>query len=184
MTRVTFGVSSSSFVANMAVQQNAADHAHEYPLAAKVVNEAFYVDNCLTGANSIEEGIELRHQLQELLSKADFLLRKWNSSNPYILREVPPELRDDQMSLTISDQDEVYTKTLGIEWHSVLDHFRLNVSNHCAHNTLTKRALVSDIARTYDVLGWFAPVIIKLRFYYKKLGNPRLTGTKKYQSLS
>ena len=40
MTRVTFGVSSSSFVANMAVKQNATDFAHEYPLATKTVNEA------------------------------------------------------------------------------------------------------------------------------------------------
>ena len=147
----------------MTVKQNAADYAHQYPLAAKVVDEAFYVDDCLTGANSIEEGIKLRHQLQELLAKADFLLRKWNSSNPNLLREVPPELRDDQTSLTISDHDEVYTKTLGIEWHSVLDHFRLGVTSHLSHNTLTKRALVSDIARTYDVLGWFAPVIIKAK---------------------
>ena len=37
MTRVTFGV---SFIANMAVKQNAADHAQEFPLAAKVVGEA------------------------------------------------------------------------------------------------------------------------------------------------
>ena len=100
MTRVTFGVSSSSFVANMTVKQNATDYAYEYPLAAKVVDEAFYVDDCLTGANSIEEGIELRHQLQELFAKADFLLRKWNASNPNILQEVPPELRDDQTSLS------------------------------------------------------------------------------------
>ena len=57
MTRFTFGVSSSFFVANMAVKQNATKYSHEYPLAAKVVEEAFYVDDCLTGANSIEEGI-------------------------------------------------------------------------------------------------------------------------------
>ena len=31
MTRVTFGVSSSAFMANMAVKQNAIDFAHEYP---------------------------------------------------------------------------------------------------------------------------------------------------------
>lgn len=58
----------------MAVKQNAADHKHEYPLAAKVADEEFYVDDCLTGVSSIEEGIELRCQLQELFAKADFLL--------------------------------------------------------------------------------------------------------------
>ena len=44
MTRVTFGVSASSFAANMAVKQNATDHASEFPNAAKVVERSFYVD--------------------------------------------------------------------------------------------------------------------------------------------
>ena len=51
--------------------------------------------------------------------------------------------------------------TLGIEWHSVLNHFRLSVANHSSHYTHMKQALVSDTAKTNNVLGWFAPVIIK-----------------------
>ena len=50
MTRVTFGVSASSFAANMAVKQNALDYAHDYPMAAEVVHKSFYVNDCLTGA--------------------------------------------------------------------------------------------------------------------------------------
>ena len=37
MTRLTFGVSASSFAANMSIQQNAIDFADKYPLAAEVV---------------------------------------------------------------------------------------------------------------------------------------------------
>ena len=35
MTRITFGVSASSFAANMSVKQNAADYKIHYPLAAR-----------------------------------------------------------------------------------------------------------------------------------------------------
>ena len=63
MTRVTFGVSASSFVANMSVKQNAADFALQYPLAVKAVTESFYVDDGLAGADSVEEAIELQEQL-------------------------------------------------------------------------------------------------------------------------
>ena len=42
MTRVTFGVSASSFAANMAVKQNAIDHAQEFPLAAEILQKCFY----------------------------------------------------------------------------------------------------------------------------------------------
>ena len=137
MTRLTFGISSSSFIANMAVKQNAEDYTMDYPLAAKVVEEAFYVDDCLTGADSVQEGLKLRRQLQELFAKAGFTLRKWNSSNPQILRDVPPELRDEQTSLTITEHSDVYSKTLGIEWHCVLDYFRINTTKQYNHTTST-----------------------------------------------
>ena len=39
-------------------------------MAAKVVNDAFYVDDCLTGADTIEEAIELQRQLLGLFSEA------------------------------------------------------------------------------------------------------------------
>ena len=38
MARLTFGVSASSFTANMAVKQNAIDYSHEFPMAAEVVH--------------------------------------------------------------------------------------------------------------------------------------------------
>ena len=163
MTRVTFGVASSSFIANMCVKRNASDFAQNYPLASKIVNESFYVDDCLTGADTVERAIETHQQLQELFSKAEFLLCKWNSSSPAVLESIPAELRDSQASLTITEADDTYTKTLGIEWHSVMDHIPLNVSNHQSTDSLMKRKLSSDITKTYDVLGWFTPAIIKVK---------------------
>ena len=82
MTRVTFGVSASSFAANMSIKRNATDLANEYPLAANAVNVSFYVDDGLTGADSIEQAMELQKQLQNMFLRGDFLLRKWISSNP------------------------------------------------------------------------------------------------------
>ena len=32
-----------------------------------------------------------------------------------------------------------------------------------SHETLTKSGLVSDIAKTFDVLGWFSPVIVTMK---------------------
>ena len=42
-------------------------------LTAKVVDKSFYVDDCLTDADTVEQAIETQ-QLQELFSKAKFLL--------------------------------------------------------------------------------------------------------------
>ena len=77
MTRVTFGVSASSFAANMSVKRNAMDHALEFPKAATAVETAFYVDDCLMGANSVDEAIDTHQQLLKHFDKGSFMLRKW-----------------------------------------------------------------------------------------------------------
>ena len=103
MTRVTFGVSSSSFVANMCVKQNALDFGMEYPNAAKVVNESFYVDDCLTGSDSPEGAVKLHRELQALFDQGGFLLRKWNTSEPSVLQHIDPDLQGAQCIISISD---------------------------------------------------------------------------------
>ena len=128
MTRVTFGVSASSFDANMCVKQNAMDFATKYPLAAKAVEESFYVDDCLTGADNVELAIKLQQELQCLLSHGGFLLRKWNSSNLAVLQNIDPDIRDSEAIHHIHDGRES-TKTLGLEWNTKSDEFCLTVNN-------------------------------------------------------
>ena len=168
MNRVTFGVSASSFAANMAVKQNALDLALEYPQAAAVVEKSFYVDDGLTGADSIQEAIQLQKQLQDLFGRGGFLLRKWNSNQPDVLQHLPPELRDTNQTQTLPSQEE-YTKTLGIEWNTTTDHFRLTISNLPTVDVVTKCVLVSDVAKTFDALGWFSPAIIKVKILMQRL---------------
>ena len=97
MIRVTFGVSASSFAVNMSLQQNADNFAHEYPVAVKAVHKPFYVDDGLTGADSVAGTIILHKELQELFARGNFQLRKWNSSSPEVLAHIPPELRESQV---------------------------------------------------------------------------------------
>ena len=168
MTRVTFGVSASSFAANMSVKQNALNHATEYPQAARIVETSFYVDDCLSGADSAEEAIILQRQLHNLFTKGGFLLRKWDSNDATVLDSISSELRDSQSSHLLPTDDE-YKKTLGIEWNASKDHFRLTVANQPPIETLTKRGLASNVAKTYDVLGWFSPATIKMKILLQKL---------------
>lgn len=173
MTRITFGVSASSFVANMAVKQNAADFLLEYPLAARAVNESFYVDDGLTGADSIEEAITLQCQLQQLFDRGGFLLRKWNSSDPTVLKHIPNELKDAQSLCTVPDPSG-YTKTLGIEWNTVMDHFRITIAKLPPLNDITKRFLISDVAKTFDILGWVSPCTIKMKILFQQLWEMKI----------
>ena len=168
MTRVTFGVSASSFAANMAVKQNAVDYAMEYPLAAKCVDTSFYVDDGLTGADSVQEATELQRQLQDLFSQGGFLLRKWNSSDSQAIQHLTVDLEDTKSTQEMPSTEE-YTKTLGIHWHVPKDCFKLSLPSPTPLETLTKRGLVSDVAKTFDALGWFSPSTIKTKILMQQL---------------
>ena len=168
MTRVTFGVSASSFAANMAVKQNAVDYAMEYPLAAKCVDISFYVDDGLIGADSVQEATELQRQLQDLFSRGGFLLRKWNSSDSQAIQHLTVDLKDTKSTQEMPSTEE-YTKTPGIQWHVPKDCFKLSLPSPTPLETLTKRGLVSDVAKTFDALGWFSPSTIKAKILMQQL---------------
>ena len=98
------------------MRQNAKDHRRKYPLAAQAVMNDFHVENGLDGADSIDEGIKLRFKMQELYEPGRFVLRKWKSSEPAVLTQIPRELVDSRS--THSLDIEHYTKVLGMEWNT------------------------------------------------------------------
>ena len=69
MTTPTFGISALVFIANMSTKQNAINYAGSLSLAATVVDDTFYVDDGLTGAETIDKAIELCKQLRLLFEK-------------------------------------------------------------------------------------------------------------------
>ena len=152
MTCVTFGMSPSSFAANMAVKQNSPDLATKCPQTKTIVEKSFYVDDGLTGADSIEEARDLLKQLQDLFSSGGFLLRKWNSNHPAVLQQLPSEFQDDHSTQALHSSEE-YTKTLRIEWSTTRitsdSPFQIYLP---LMSSLIKRVLVSDVAKTFDVL--------------------------------
>ena len=174
MTRVTFGVSASSFAANMALKQNAHDNLAEYPQAAETVEKSFYVDDCLTGADTVTAAMELQKHLQELFYLGGFLLRKWNASEAAVLNNLPSDLKDLHVTQIFHDSVAEYTRTLGVEWNANSDQFRLTIAKLPALNNVTKRLLVSDIAKTFDVLGWFSPSTIKAKILLQRLWEQRV----------
>ena len=94
MTRVTFGVSASPYLAVRTLQQTAAEHGQDQPEAAQHIRSSFYVDDFLAGANSVEAALHLYSSLREILQKGGFNLCKWRSSSPAVISQIPLELQE------------------------------------------------------------------------------------------
>jgi len=72
------------------------------------------VDDDLTGADSVEEGICFQQQLQLLFARDGFTQCKWSCSNPTTLESIPEILRESQPQC-ILPSDGGYTKTPRVE---------------------------------------------------------------------
>ena len=66
-----------------------------------------------------------------------------------------------------------YPKDLGIKWDSRNDTMAVDVNTQGGFEA-TKRGLLSDISRTFDVLGWINPVILPMKLLMQELWDPKL----------
>ena len=92
MTRVTYGITSSSYHAIRALQESA-EHT-ECERTRTVLRHDFYVDDFLGGAQSTEEALALRAELKKALSCLRMPIRKWSSNDGDVLAHIPEEDRE------------------------------------------------------------------------------------------
>ncbi|GFX70327.1 uncharacterized protein TNCV_2955471 [Trichonephila clavipes] len=134
------------------------DEANNFPLAAPVVLSDCYMDDILLGFESIEEVIELQHQLIGMFKTAGMHLHKWCGNLP----EITSNLQ--KYPFLVSDE----TKALGIIWNPKLDYLLFRIEQQRA-TSFTKRMVLSIIARIFDPLGLLGPIITWAKIFMQRL---------------
>ncbi|XP_038106697.1 uncharacterized protein LOC119766305 [Culex quinquefasciatus] len=165
LTTVTYGTASAPFLATRCLVQLCDDEGENFPLAAKIVREACYVDDILSGASSPKEAIDCLTQLQGLLSRGGFPIHKWTSNEPSVMERIPESDREKLIDLDGLIGGVV--KALGLYWSPGDDEFRFTVTQ--AEADATKRRVLSEIGKFYDVLGLLSPVIIKAKILMQRV---------------
>lgn len=170
LLRVTFGTASAPYLAVKVLQQVAIDEGAEYPIAAEKVIQDFYMDDLLTGCDTVEQGVEIYNEMNGLLKKGGFQLQKWSSNSEQLLERIQENKdRMDQDEEKLKLKIDEIIKLLGLTWNRTMDAFQYTVTLPQAQKAVTKRMLLSDIARLFDPLGWVAPCIILAKIIIQKL---------------
>ncbi|XP_018373965.1 PREDICTED: uncharacterized protein LOC108768144 [Trachymyrmex cornetzi] len=150
---VTYGTKPASFLAVRCLHQLAESEKTNYPEAATIVCNNFYMDDLLAGGATKAEVIKLKGELTELLEKGGFRLRKWRS-NMSICSENVHTVTE---GLDIVKENE--TKLLGISWDPKKDMFQYEVTSKENDQNATKRVMLSQVCKLFDPLGLVGPVI-------------------------
>lgn len=166
VTTVIDGTASSTFLATRTLIQAGEDASQQYPEAAKVVKRDFYMDDVSSGSHSVESAMKLQLDLINLLSDKGFILRKWFSNSKVLMDSVPKENRHDPKVLFELINSSI--KTLGIYWNQSTDWFEFKVASFEVKK-LTKREVLSDIAKLFDPIGWLSPTTIMAKIFLQSL---------------
>ena len=156
LTTVTYGTACAPYLAIRTLQKLAEDERSRFPRGAFCLENNTYVDDIFYGADELSEAIARRSELTDMLKSACINLDKWAANHDEILpghvKQLDAEKEIDKNSLV---------KTLGIQWNPKRDHFSFSSSDFLSlTGTITKRTILSNIARLFDPLGWLSPITV------------------------
>jgi hypothetical protein len=156
--RVPFGNRSSPFLLNATIKH----HLDQFP-SSRVVEELkqnLYVDDWLTGADTVDEAKVMVEEATATLGKASMVLTKWGSNKAV----------NEQVSFKLSDKSDDFesVKILGLHWNQGLDCFCYQGIEIDPSLTLTKRLVLSFIAKLFDPLGFLSPFVITLKLLFQE----------------
>ena len=151
--RLPFGNRSSPFVFNATVKYHLSQF--EQSKVISELNENLYVDNWMTGGDEVSEVMQMKKEGTDVMKMAGMELAQFESNERVIL--------------DASELNESNVKILGMKWNPNLDCFLFFGIEVDPSLVITKRVVLSLIARQFDPMGFLNPFVIKLKILFQDL---------------
>ncbi|XP_075167569.1 uncharacterized protein LOC142239667 [Haematobia irritans] len=165
LNTLTYGTSCAPYLAVKCLQKLAQDYSTLFPIGAAVTMRDFYVDNLMTGGESIMDLIEIKTQVIKLLQLGGFPLRKFAANVDAVLADVPDE--DKETIVHIDNMN--FVKTLGLRWAPDNDSLGFSYAPHNQSNKLSKRIILAHTSAFFDPLGLINPMIVRAKILLQSL---------------
>jgi len=150
----------------------AKDKGHKYPLAVAIALNNMYVDDVFGGGDSIELSSQKALQVSQLLMAGGFSLHKWVANDGSVASSIPENRR---VNVEKKFEDQEILRALGLKWSPTSDSFIFTFNDAVFSETsITRRTVLSMIARLFDPLGWLAPVIVVAKIFLQTLWTAKL----------
>ena len=176
MTRVTFGVICSPFLAICTTQEHARICKETFPEASDEILRNTYVDDFVSGKDEVYEALKLQQRATQLLEQAAFNLTKWSSNSSEAMQAIPKRDRaSDSLIKLENDLPGMYplTKALGLKWNTRTDSlaFMIEVDSlkFKSETFYSKRELASLAAKIFDPIGLISPFTMRSKLFLQSL---------------
>ena len=141
------------------------DNEEMYPIAAKAIQNNFYMDDFIESVETAEEAIEVFSQLRHLLSQNVFDRRKWISNSDKFSEAIPVDMK----SISNTKQVEMKPNTegssvFGLQWTLTDDSLQVcRGTNKEFEAPINQRKILSLVSSLFDPIGLFSPLSVHVR---------------------
>lgn len=180
LNTVTYGTSSAPYLATKCLVSLA--EQCENVDVKNSIHRDFYVDDYISGGDSIDHVIDLAQNVRNTLDSAKFNLRKWQSNNQKILHTInQTQNTNTEYSLehstekpnitekTLDLNESLPNKTLGLNWNSKSDTLFFTINIQTNKRKVTKRVILSLISQVFDPLGLIGPCTVEAKIMMQGL---------------
>ena len=182
MKRLPFGLTPSLAILGETIRKHVSQFKESHPQVVLMLQH-LYTDDFSGGASDSEEALRVYKEAKEILGKGVFNLRKWNSNDKEVLREIRSldalnnneskpmfaEKDESHATLALGNNDEA--KILGVNWDSDLDRLYFDmkqVINFANSSPPTKHSLLKIVANIFDPLGCIGLFTINLKIMFQQ----------------
>ncbi|XP_054709165.1 uncharacterized protein LOC129218869 [Uloborus diversus] len=177
--RLTFGINVSPFLLSATIKEHIKKYEEAYPVTTKVLNTCFYVDDLVTGADSINDALKISIEANNIMKKASMNLRKW-ISNDKVLMKMWEEREFNILPSDFVNNCNEPCKVLELPWDIKEDTFAIEVKDlleFIKTGKNTKRFVLQVAGRIFDPLGFVTHTPSELSACFKNYGFEKFSGT-------
>ena len=157
--RLPFGDKSAPDLAISALHFLAEKHKDTSPVASSIIREHCYMDDLASSLQSEEDATTAKQEVNSVLASGRFSVKGWHS-NSKLVDEFP---------------EEPVADVLGHQWSKGDDTWKIKIPKLTPPEVVTKREVLSCIAKLWDPVGMLAPVTLKLRLLLQDLWTKDLS---------
>ena len=174
-TRALFGLTCSPFLLGGVIQQHLEAWEDRYPDLVKEIRDGIYVDDLMEGGGTVEETKEKKAATIEIFEDATFTVHKWHSNVSEL--EAANVSKSDSEELTLAKQrlggpKPSEGKLLGLPWDRERD--VLTMVLNVEEGNMTKRSVLSQLAKIYDPLGLASPNTLNGKLLYRDICDSKV----------
>ncbi|KAL3209629.1 hypothetical protein MRX96_050163 [Rhipicephalus microplus] len=141
----------------------------QYAETANILRSHLYVDDLVTGVDTLEQGKVLCQESSDILSQAGMRLHKWMSNDHDLVNFI----EDGNVAKRNANAElPAATKVLGVGWNAHTDNFEYNLTSLLEFLTTradSKRFVLQVSARIFDPFGFIAPTTLYVKTMFQRL---------------